>query len=308
MLKLGNHNSIAWGLENARKESFRNSGNTCQIFTKSPRVSAVPVLKSDYIQSIKHLRKEYNQTGWIVHSNYLANLSKPRDQIPNDIEGIIYDIKVASLLDYDCVNVHIGKWKGFTNLDEAMSNMAHNVEYILKQTKDYPIQFCFENTAGQGSEIGSNLAELAELYNGYIKDLGVKYVIDTAHLQGGWIDCTKRNEFVEEFDNLIGIINLYAIHLNDSKVPLGAKLDRHAPLGKGFIGLPGLSPVIKWCSKNERMMIIETPDEKVRADEMQIVRGIANWSFDSEAFHKKNYKTDILKKFEATKDETWLFH
>lgn len=307
-LLIWNHNSIAGGMENARKESFKNGGTTCQIFTKSPRSSAVPDFKWEYLQSIQHLRNEFKQQWWIVHSNYLANLSKPRGEIMSDIEGIIYDIKVWSMLGYDCINVHIGKSKWFLNLDEPMSNMARNIEYILSQTKDNQIQFCFENTAGQGSEIGSNLIELAKLHNEYTKELWVKFVIDTAHLQGGGVDCFHREDFVEEFDKLIGVKHLYAVHLNDSKVVLGSKLDRHAPLGRGFIGLLALSKVINRCANNERMMICETPDDTLWAEELQMVRGVANWSFDIERFHTKYFQTNILKKFGGEiKVPSWLF-
>ncbi len=310
ILSLGCHTSIAWGIQNARKDAHALGATTCQIFTKSPRSFSVPSFDSDYLLSLLPQKTTYKQQGGIVHSNYLANLSKPRDQIPADIAWIIYDIKVGATLGFDCVNVHI--WKGKdTTIDQAMSNMARNVEYILEQTQWYSIQYCFENTAGQGSELGSTLNEISMLYNDYLKDLGVKFVIDTAHCQWWGIDCNKRDEFVEEFDHRIGIDKIYALHLNDSKAILGAKLDRHAPLGKWCIWLPGLSKVIKRASDNNRTMILETPDMSIRPDELIMVSDIIKGEFDIDWFHRQYYMTDILKKFEELKSENgggqWLF-
>lgn len=102
----------------------------------------------------------------------------------------------------------------------------------------------------------------------------MKFCIDTAHCQGGGIDVAKRDEFVEEFDKKIGIAQLYSIHLNDAKVPLGAKRDRHASLGTGFIGWPALSKVIKRAAKNDRGLYIETPEPDIRAEEITKVRKI----------------------------------
>lgn len=312
MLRIGHHTSIAGGLENAWKEENIYGGNTCQIFTKSPRSNAIPPFDSDYLTSLLPLRKQYNQIGWIVHSNYIANLSKPYDQALVEIAGIIHDIKVWATLGYDCVNVHIGKWKDRT-IDEAMTNMAHNMEYILKQTRDYSIQLCFENTAWQGSELGSNLEEMSLLYNWYIKDLWIKFVIDTAHCQWWWIDCNHWSDYIDQFDTTIWIDQLYAVHLNDSKAMLGSRLDRHAPLGKWCIWLPWLAQVIRWCASHERMMICETPDPSIWKEECEMVRKIITDSFDIDSFHRTYFMTDILKKFENMKSEwkqggtMWLF-
>lgn len=302
---IGCHTSVAWGIQNARKESYWIGATTCQIFTKSPRSFSVPVFDSDYLVSLLPQKQTYSQQWGIVHSNYLANLSKPRDQIPADIAGIIYDIKVWATLGFECVNVHIGKGKD-TTIDLAMTNMAYNIEHILKETQWYTIQFCFENTAWQGSELGSSLQEIALLYNGYVKDLGVKFVIDTAHCQWWGIDCNYREDIVEEFDRTIGIDQLFAFHLNDSKAILGSRLDRHAPLGKWCIWLPALSKVITWASNHNKMMILETPDFSLRSQELTMIQEIVSGTFDIQWFHRTYFMSDILKKFEWAKN-TSLF-
>lgn len=132
------------------------------------------------------LRKKFGQVGGIIHSNYLANLSKPASEIRYEVDSIVHDFMLAHIHGYDGVNVHIGKSLGRTSIDEAMKNMVINIEKILTQVKDKgydDVQFLFENTAGQGSEIGSNLDEVAYFRNTYLKDLPVKFCYDTAHCQ-----------------------------------------------------------------------------------------------------------------------------
>ena len=114
-----------------------------------------------------------------------------------------------------------------------MSNMTENVELILQHLKDNKldhIQYLFENTAGQGTEIGSTIEELGYFTKNFLADLPVKFTIDTAHLQGGGVDFSDRDLFLEKFDEYVGVDRLHSIHLNDSKAILGSHLDRHASL------------------------------------------------------------------------------
>lgn len=192
-----------------------------------------------------------------------------------------------------------------------MKNMAQNVEFILQKIKDNghdDVQFLFENTAGQGSEIGSTLEELGYFWKNYLKDLPVKFCIDTAHCRGGGIDVGKRSEFIDGFGGDIGIEQLYSIHLNDAKVALGSKLDRHAGLGRGMIGLPALAQVIHRAVEHDRHMYIETPDEELYAEEIEMVKKISEKNEQRvEEFHRAHFKEQLLKKFENAPISTSLF-
>lgn len=152
MLRVGTHTSIAKGPQLAFERSAETGGNTLQIFAKSPRGRQIPSYSKEQLDTGKELRAKYGQVGGIVHSNYLANLSKPSNEIRYEIDSIVHDFMLAHMHGYDAVNVHVGKSIGRNSVDEAMKNMVVNIEKILQQVQDRgynDVQFLFENTAGQ---------------------------------------------------------------------------------------------------------------------------------------------------------------
>ncbi len=239
----------------------------------------------------------------MVHSNYLANLSKAFDDSSVEKASILHDFEFAYRLWYDSVNVHIGKSKWYTNRDDAMRCMIKNVEEILTQVDKKwwsKIQFVFENTAGQWTEIWSTLKEIWYFFRTYLSDMPVKFTIDTAHCQWWWVDLSNWDLFLEEFDEHIGLNALYAFHLNDSKAILWSKLDRHASLWRWFIGFPTLVPLIQRAANNERPIYIETPEPWLRPEEIALVKKIIAWDLAwVEQFHATHFKTQYLKKFES---------
>lgn len=127
----------------------------------------------------------------------------------------------------------------------------------------------------------------------------MKFTIDTAHCRGGGVDLTDRNSILEEFADNVGIERLYAIHLNDSKVVLGSHLDRHASLGRGFIGRKTLVPIIQRAAQHDRPLYIETIEPDLRPDEVQKVKDIVAGDLGRiDSFHAQYFKTQYLKKFE----------
>lgn len=301
MIYVWTHTSIAWWIELAFQRSGEIWGTTLQIFAKSPRGRQIPHVSAEQFERGRQERAKRNQTWGLVHSNYLINLSKPFDEVKTEINSVLQDFEVAYELGFDAVNVHIWKGKWRDSLDEAMKHMTENVTYILQKLKDAKhdnVQFLFENTAGQWSEIGSTQQELGYFWNTYLKDLPVKFCIDTAHCRGGWIDVNKREEFTSWFGETIGIEQLYSIHLNDSKAALGSKLDRHASLWRGLIGWPALAKVVRRAAANERNLYIETSDDSLWPQEIEAVKRVAagddSWI---EEFHRTNFREQTLKKF-----------
>lgn len=282
-----------------------------QIFAKSPRGWKLPEYSDEQLALAASEMKTNNISNAMLHSNYLANLSKDPADVSVEMSSILHDFEVAHKMWCTSVNVHVWKLKGFDVRDDAMKNMAINVEALLKQIRDAwydDVQYLFENTAGQWSEIGSTLEELTYFYTNYLKDLPVKFTIDTAHCWGGGIDLRNRDEFLTEFDSWIGLDQLYGIHLNDAKVILGSNLDRHASLWRGFIGWPTLAKVIRRAEANERSLYIETPEPDLWPDEIEKVKKIAAWD-DSriESFHNEYFMTQYLKKYASVAQWESLF-
>lgn len=312
MFRIWTHTSIAWWPELAFGRSQEVGGNTLQIFAKSPRGRAFPTYSADQIAAWKEARIATGQLGWLIHSNYLINLSKPTEELTKEMESLVHDFQLAADLWYDAVNVHIGKMKWYT-LDEAMGNMQKNLMHlfgVLEKRWLMQVQFLRENTAGQGSEIGSTIEEVGYFWKNYLCDLPVKFCFDTAHCRWGGIDLRNWQLVVERLDELIGVEQLYCIHFNDSKVPLWSKLDRHASLGRWFIGWETLAPIAEWAASNQRALYIETPDPDLWADEIASVRKIiAGDLWWIEEFSKTYAGTQALKKYATIglHEQWWLF-
>jgi deoxyribonuclease-4 len=183
--------------------------------------------------------------------------------------------------------------------------MITNVEFILNinHKKGFSPQFIFENTAGQGSELGSTIEELGYFFRTYCKDFPIKICIDTAHCRWGWVDLSQFEETINKIQDHIGVEHIYAFHLNDAKVTLWSKLDRHASLWRGFIGREVLAPYIQRASKHDKSLIIETPKTELRAEEIECVNKIVSGDSSWIQEHDKRFmKSDILKKFQHSEE------
>lgn len=306
---IGAHMSIAWGLHLAFERSAEIGWNSLQIFAKSPRGRSIPSYTDEQYALAREYRTRYQQQWGIIHANYLANLSKPKQECEKDIASILHDFVVAHHTWFAAVNVHIGKQKWFTTKDEAFTNMAKNLEYILTENrkKSYTPLFLFEITAGQGSELGTSIEEIGYFFTNYLKDYPVAFCFDTAHARAAWNDLTHRDEVIGRWQEHIGQEKLFAFHLNDAKVPLWSRLDRHAPLGRGMIGRMRIIPLIQRAEKHNKPLYLETTDPERRPAEIARVRDIAQGKTAAvEALHKKEFCSDILKKFHDTGEQSWL--
>lgn len=295
------HMSIAGGLHLAFERSAQIGGSSLQVFSKSPRWWSLPSYTEEDFAVAREFRGRYKQQGWLIHSNYLANLSKPAEECQNDIKSILHDFYVGEQTGFEAINIHIGKQKWFDTRDAAFKNMTKNAEYILEQNKKhwYKPLFLFEITAWQGSELWTTIEELGYFYKNYLHDLPIKFCFDTAHAWWAGNDLSDWNRIIWQWDDQIGIDNLYAFHLNDAKVALWSHLDRHAPLGRWAIGRENLVPIIQRAGKYAKWLYIETTDPSLWPEEIQHVRDIiAGNTKQVEELHTKHYQTELLKKFQ----------
>jgi deoxyribonuclease IV len=295
--------SIAWWLHLAFERSAEIGATSLQIFSKSPRGRSLPTYIEEHFALAREYREKYNQQWWIIHANYLANLSKPRAECEKDIASIIHDMMVAQHTWFDGVNVHIGKQKWFATKDEAFTNMAHNLEYILSECKKNGYtspKYLFEITAGQWSELWTTIDEIWYFYKHFLQDFPIAFCFDTAHARWAGNDLMKWNDVIEQWNDKIGIDKLFAFHLNDSKAALWSHLDRHAPLGRGAIWWEALIQIIQWWAKHEKPIYLETTDPDRRPEEIRYVRDIiAEKTDEVMKLHATEHKTELLKKFQA---------
>lgn len=306
-MKIWAHMSIAGGLHLAFERSAEIGATSLQIFSKSPRGWSIPNYTDEQFALAREFRKQYKQEWGIIHANYLANLSKPADECKQDIASIIHDFFVGTETWFEWINVHIGKQKWFENKDDAFKNMTKNVEHILHkcEKKKYTPQFLFEITAGQWSELWTTIQEIWYFYKNFLKDLPIAFCFDTAHAWGAGNDLAKRGDVISQWDDNIWIDKLFAFHLNDSKAALWSHLDRHAPLGRWAIWWMNLIPIIQRAAKHHKPIYLETTEPERRPQEIQYIKQIISgdtWAVMD--LHKIEYKTELLKKFQAGGDQS----
>ncbi len=234
--------------------------NVLQIFTISPQKFDFPLkhLKSDDTAKTKQLVQEHD-IKLFIHSSYLLNFCDTKN---NKRNAKVYaeDLQVADQLGAIGCVIHMGKKKSDQTPDEALDAYVENLKFVLdKYTGDSFM--ILETSAGQGNDIGVSIEKLAELYEkfaGYKRR--IRFCIDTCHIFSAGYDISK--EYFSKFDQLIGMDKVVLFHLNDSKVPLGAKKDRHENLQNGYIfkDVDKLQLVVDMSKKYNIPMVLETHD------------------------------------------------
>ncbi len=259
---LGAHVSIAGGLKNICAHAKNTGSNAVQIFTKNQLQWSAKELDSNEISSFKKCVISQNLTV-AVHLSYLINLGSTDETIKEkSIGGIIDEIKRCGLLDIKYLVLHPGSNK-YLSEEGTIKQIALNLSGIIKQTAELKdVILILETTAGQGNQIGYRLEHIARIIElaGNSERLGV--CVDTCHIFAAGYDIrtlSEYNKFMKDFEDIIGFNKLKVIHLNDSLKPLGSKVDRHAQVGKGYIGMDAFGFIVNDKRLKNIPLIIETP-------------------------------------------------
>jgi deoxyribonuclease-4 len=205
----------------------------------------------------------------VVHGNYTINFAHPpkSSQFTKSIKLIVNDMNIASHFHDKCLGVIIHMGRNIESNDisdkKAMQNYVIGIKKVLNLTPSNTT-LILETGASQGTEIGSSMEDLSEIYLSLTKNekKRIKFCIDTCHIwaTGYDISSTKKvSNFFKLFDLLIGVEKIACIHFNDSKTPLSSCVDRHEDLCYGKIGKNGLKSIAKYAYKNKIPMIMETP-------------------------------------------------
>ena len=243
MLKIGCHLSISKGFYEMGKQAVSINANTIQFFTRNPRGGAAKAIDEKDVEAFKKLAKENGINNLLAHAPYTLNASAARDDLrifaKNTMED---DLKRMEYFPGSLYNFHPGSHVG-QGPEVGIKYIIEMLNEIIKPEQTTKV--LLETMAGKGSEIGRTFEEIREIIDGVeLKDhIGV--CLDTCHIfDGGYDIVNKLDEVLEEFDRVIGLEKLYAIHLNDSMNSLGSHKDRHAKIGEGNIGLEALTRVI----------------------------------------------------------------
>jgi len=239
-VRIGIHTSIAGSYLNALESARKLGCNALQIFSASPRMwQGGPARIPDADAAAFRARREELRLGpLVIHANYLINLAATQPMLrTRSIQAFHDEIVRALSLGADFLVVHPGA-RGEASAQQAIGTIVESVRQAAKGVAMGPLQILLENTAGMGSAIGARLEELGEILVG-LKKLQVGVCLDTAHLFAAGYNIKSESGLAStlgQIDGAIGLENVPVFHVNDSKVDLGARVDRHAHIGEGKIG------------------------------------------------------------------------
>ena len=260
-MRVGCHLSVGKGYAHMGKRILELGGNTFQYFSRNPRGGAVRAFDEEDARALDLLMKEKGLGPILTHAPYTLNLASPREETREFARKVIReDLERLELLPGHLYNIHPGSHTGIG--PEA------GMEGIIKGLKEAVPPGCtsmilFEVMAGKGSEIGRDFAEIAWLLEHVPDPEGYGVCLDTCHLWEGGYDILHNLEGVlEEADRAFGLDRVRAIHLNDSKNPLGARKDRHEKLGLGALGWKGIRGIISHPRLRDKPFFLETPNEE----------------------------------------------
>ena len=237
-MQLGAHVSTSGGIHTAIDRIEAMDGDCVQIFTQSPRTWRPTNHDPANFERFKERRAEAGIGGVLCHALYLINLASPKDEIyEKSIAALENTMDVACAIDADGVVFHVGSHQG-AGFEVGLERAVPALRKTLKRCSE-TTWLLMENSAGAGGTIGRSIEELALLYDalGAHERLGI--CLDSCHLYVSGYDVTQRKELdwvLAEVDGSIGLDRLRALHVNDSKAPLGSNRDRHDNIGEGVLG------------------------------------------------------------------------
>lgn len=274
MKRIGAHVSAGGGVENAPVNAVGIGADAFALFTKNQRQWVAKALTDDSINLFKSRVKESGlDTRYILpHDSYLINLGHPDPEaIAKSRDAFIDEMKRCEQLGLQLLNFHPGSHLNKITVEECLDRVAESINIALGQTSG--VTAVIENTAGQGSNIGNRFEHLRYIIDRVDDKSRVGVCIDTCHAFAAGYDLADHyDETFDEFDNIVGFSYLRAFHLNDTKKPLGSRVDRHESIGKGCIGIDFFKRLMADPRFDDMPLILETPDESIWPEEIALLR------------------------------------
>jgi len=248
-LRIGIHTSIAGSYLSALESARKLGCNALQIFSASPRMwqggsARIPEVDA---QAFRARQGELRLGPLVIHANYLINLAASQPMLrTRSIQAFHDEIVRAVALGADFLVVHPGA-RGESTMGQAISTIVESVKQASKRAPMGNLRILIENTAGMGSAVGARLEEVGEILAG-LRNVPVGACLDTAHLFAAGYDIKSEGGLastIGQIDGAIGLENVPVIHVNDSKIPLGGRVDRHEHIGKGKIGAQAFARILR---------------------------------------------------------------
>lgn len=237
---LGAHMSIAGGVHNCFDHGEHFKCTTIQIFTKNASQWRAKPLTDTEIDKFKERQKQTKISPVVAHDSYLINLgSNDKALLQKSKEAFLVEIERCELLGIPYLVMHPGSHTG-AGEEIGLKTIADSLSWLHHKSPETKVMICLETTAGQGTNLGYRFEQIADIIELSDSPERLGVCLDTCHIFAAGYDIRTERAYkktMREFNSVIGLKRLKVIHFNDCKKELGSRVDRHAHIGKGFIGV-----------------------------------------------------------------------
>ncbi|MGL5087567.1 MAG: deoxyribonuclease IV [Clostridium sp.] len=274
MLNIGCHLSTTKGFENMGKEALGIKANTFQFFTRNPRGGSAKAIDPKDMAAFLEIAKENEFVKILAHAPYTLNSCSAEEKTRNfAVAMFIDDLERMEQMPNNLYNFHPGS--------HVKQGVEVGINYIVDMLNtalkpEQTTKVLLETMAGKGTEVGRKFEEIAEIISRVELKEHMGVCLDTCHVYDAGYDIVNNLDGVlEEFDRIIGLDRLYAIHLNDSKNPFESHKDRHEKIGEGHLGLEAITRIINHPKLRHLPFFLETPNEvEGHGEEIELLRGL----------------------------------
>lgn len=278
MKRVGAHVSIAGGVEKAPLNAKAIGAKAFAMFTKNQRQWKSPTLTSKSIQAFRDTLEAcgYRPKDVLPHDGYLINLGNPNeDARKKSLDSFIDELERCAALGLPVLNFHPGSHLRKISVEECLDLIGDSINRALEATQG--VIAVIENTAGQGSNLGHTLEQIAGIIQRVEDKSRIGVCLDTCHTFTSGYDIRTMDgykDFFKQFETIVGRNYLMAMHLNDSKPDLGSRVDRHQSIGKGKLGLEIFRCIMNDPHLEEIPLILETIDSSIWPEEILLLYGM----------------------------------
>ncbi|MBW2612962.1 MAG: deoxyribonuclease IV [Deltaproteobacteria bacterium] len=278
MKKIGAHVSAGGGVENAPLNATRIGAKAFALFTKNQRQWKAKPLSDENIRMFREncAAAGYGPTDILPHDSYLINLGHPeKEGLAKSRAAFLDECQRCEQLGLAYLNFHPGSHLKKVSVDECLKRIAESINITLNKTGS--VTAVIENTAGQGSNVGYRFEHLAAIIDQVEDKNRVGVCLDTCHTFTAGYDLKTEQGYratFAAFDNIVGFRYLRGMHLNDSKKEYASRVDRHASLGQGTLGMDTFGFLMKDPRLEDIPLILETPDDTLWAQEIGMLYGM----------------------------------
>ena len=279
MKYIGAHVSASGGVDNAPRNAHSIGATAFALFTKNQRQWAAPPLSEEQIAAFREACQTlgYKPEQILPHDSYLINLGHPeKEGLEKSRASFLHEMQRCQQLGLDRLNFHPGSHLKKISEQESLALVAESINIALDKTEG--VTAVIENTAGQGSNLGYAFWHLSYIIDRVEDKSRVGVCLDTCHSFAAGYDLSTEegcDKVFAEFESEVGFKYLRGMHLNDAMKPLHSRVDRHTPLGEGFLGITPCRYIMQDARFDGIPLILETPDEERWAEEIALLKSFA---------------------------------